>query len=383
MNREEQTDLLIIGAGPFGLAVAARAQHRGLSYVLCGKPLSFWKENMPKGMYLRSDYDWHLDPQNERTFENFMEAEGRTKSRPIALDVFLDYGRWFQRECEIEANDTFVAQLKRDGETFEAELTNGERIRAASVVCAPGFWPFRNVPAELIESVADEDWVHSAGFTDPRLFEGQRCLIVGGRQSAFETAALLAEHGAQSVSVVHRHATPHFATSDWSWVAGHLQAAQDSPGWFAGKSDDERKAIERQFWSEGRLKLEPWLGERLSRLDVEPIGNAVVERIERKPEGYRASLLGTDRQLDFDKLILATGFRVDMSRVDYLRPLLHELSVVDGFPELTPSFESSSLAGLYLVGLAAARQFGPYMGFTASCPMAARVAVDAVAGLTH
>ena len=56
--------LLIIGAGPFGLAVAADARYHGLPVSVIGKPMAFWRENMPRGMVLRSASDWHLDPQD-------------------------------------------------------------------------------------------------------------------------------------------------------------------------------------------------------------------------------------------------------------------------------------------------------------------------------
>jgi cation diffusion facilitator CzcD-associated flavoprotein CzcO len=59
-----ETDLLIIGAGPFGLAAAAQASHLGIQHVVVGRPMEFWRKNMPAGMYLRSACDWHLDPTN-------------------------------------------------------------------------------------------------------------------------------------------------------------------------------------------------------------------------------------------------------------------------------------------------------------------------------
>ena len=63
------TDLLITGAGPFGLSVAAYAAHRGLNYRCVGAPMEFWRASMPKGMYLRSACDWHLDPIGIDTIE--------------------------------------------------------------------------------------------------------------------------------------------------------------------------------------------------------------------------------------------------------------------------------------------------------------------------
>ncbi len=47
------TDFLVIGAGPFGLAMAAQAQALGVDHILVGQPMSFWKQHMPAGMVLR------------------------------------------------------------------------------------------------------------------------------------------------------------------------------------------------------------------------------------------------------------------------------------------------------------------------------------------
>ena len=55
------TRLLVIGAGPYGLSVAALARERGIETVTLGRPMGFWREHMPEGMLLRSGLDWHLD----------------------------------------------------------------------------------------------------------------------------------------------------------------------------------------------------------------------------------------------------------------------------------------------------------------------------------
>src|SRR5437899_668515 len=91
-------DLLIIGAGPFGLAMAAQAGNLGLDHRVVGKPMEFWKQNMPKGMYLRSACDWHLDPIGRDTIESFTKTQGLTTPQvePLSLEFYLRYAQWFQ-----------------------------------------------------------------------------------------------------------------------------------------------------------------------------------------------------------------------------------------------------------------------------------------------
>ena len=100
---KHKTDLLIIGAGPFGLAVAAQASHLGIEHLVTGKPMEFWKQNMPAGMYLRSACDWHLDPTNIHTIDNFLAERGQTAKdvEPLSLEFYLSYAEWFQKQKQI------------------------------------------------------------------------------------------------------------------------------------------------------------------------------------------------------------------------------------------------------------------------------------------
>ena len=75
------TDVLIIGAGPFGICLAAHVQKLGLDYLMVGKPMEFWKKHMPAGMYLRSACDWHLDVNGVYTIEQYLEEQGLKPSQ--------------------------------------------------------------------------------------------------------------------------------------------------------------------------------------------------------------------------------------------------------------------------------------------------------------
>jgi cation diffusion facilitator CzcD-associated flavoprotein CzcO len=97
---ERHISLLIIGAGPFGLTMAAYAQHKKIKYIVLGKAMDFWKNNMPKGMYLRSACDWHCDPFDQDTFECYLESRNSTAAdvEPLALDFYLSYVEWFVKQ---------------------------------------------------------------------------------------------------------------------------------------------------------------------------------------------------------------------------------------------------------------------------------------------
>ena len=97
----QSTELLVIGAGPFGLSVAAHAKHCGMSVTVVGEPMGFWKHNMPAGMLLRSGLDWQLDAGEVHTLVSFIE-EKRLPLRaaePIPVEIFRDYAEWF-RQCK-------------------------------------------------------------------------------------------------------------------------------------------------------------------------------------------------------------------------------------------------------------------------------------------
>jgi hypothetical protein len=197
-------------------------------------------------------------------------------------------------------------------------------------------------------------------------------LIVGGRQSAFETAALLAESGAERVDIVHRHDPPRFMEADWGFVEPLMKATLRWPGWFRSLPTPEREAIERRFWAEGRLKLEPWLTPRLARPEIRRWANATVSSPGELPGGAVAARLSGGELLHADHIILATGYKADLAKVPYLAGVLDQVQIADGFPILDERFQTS-VPGLFITGFAATRDFGPFFGFVRGSTVAAEI----------
>ena len=372
---EERCKLLVIGAGPFGLAMAAQARELGIDHVVLGESMSFWKNHMPAGMVLRSGCDWHLDPTERDTIERFLRVRGQAPSdvEPLPLGLYLEYAAWFEEVKGIRARPVRVTRLDGSDGGFEATLDDGTTLGAQQVLLALGFAPFAHVPDELAALIPADLSSHTCDCVAPEQFSGQRILIVGGRQSAFESAALLAEAGAAAVHVCHRHATPDFAVSDWSWVEPLLHRIEDEPGWYRGLPEHEREALNAHFWGEGRLKLEPWLGPRVHHEAITIRPGTRVIGTERIKDGLRVRL-DTARTIGVDHVLFATGYKVDLERVGFLKAgnLFDRIERHDGYAVLDDHLQTT-VPGLFVTSLAAARDFGLFFAFTAAVRASARI----------
>ena len=312
------TELLVIGAGPYGLSVAAHARQCGIDTVTVGTPMGFWREHMPAGMFLRSGPDWHLDVAGEHTFVAFLASRNLTPADadPIPIALYLDYTDWFMAQQQLPIDDVRVARLAPSGDGFVAEVNDGESIRADVVVAAPGIAQFAALPP-WAAAVPPERGAHTANLVTFEDLRGARCLIIGGRQSAYEWAALLCDHGAERVDLVHRHDVPRFAAADWSFVDGYIGETLRTSGWWRSLQEREREAISRRFWEVGRLTLEPWIVPRLDTRVHQWPRNEVVH-VEDDGAATRATLATGDR-IEADFVVLATGFRADSRRCPTLR----------------------------------------------------------------
>lgn len=366
---------LIIGAGPFGLALAAHLKQRGIDHLVVGKPMEFWEKNMPEGMYLRSGCDWHLDVDGAFTMEAFLAQQHRSAAdaEPIALELYLSYVRWFIEQTQPAILPAYVVDLRQTPEGFTVTLDNQQTLEAQHVVVAVGFQYFAHIPDDVAGRLPNGRFSHTCDTVRMEEFTGKRVLIIGGRQSAFEWTALLREKGAKQVHVCYRHDTPHFAAAHWGWVMDVVDKIGQHPAWFRELTTEGKEEYRYRLWAEGRLKVEPWLDERIHYSNVSLHPHTHVAETKIVPDDSVHVWLSNDELLEVDHIITATGYKVETRHLPFLNPsLLSSLSCTNGYPTLDTHFESN-VPGLFFTSFMAGQDFGPFFGFTIAVRTAAQL----------
>jgi len=381
-------DVAIVGAGPYGLSAAAHLRARGFEIRVFGEPMSFWERSMPAGLLLRSPWDASQlsDPKGELSLDAFQTAQGVQIPTPIPIEHFVAYGRWFQSRAVPEVDTRKVACVDATGEGFRLTLQDGEEVRSQRVVIAGGITPFASRPPQFAGLPADLA-SHSSEFTQPSRFAGQQVVVIGGGQSALESAALLHEAGAD-VEVVLRAPVVH-----WTWQRPWLHTFRPVGAILYAWPDVGPAFVSHFVARPGVYRLLPrsvqdkwairslrptgtrWLKPRIQSIPI-TTGRSVTSA---SPAGSRVSLTfsdGTQRRVHH--VLLATGYRVNVAQYSFLSSaLLGSMRRINGYPQLSACFETS-LLGLYFVGAPAAWSFGPLMRFVAGAEFAARAVTQSV-----
>jgi thioredoxin reductase len=388
MRTKSDVEVAVIGAGPYGLAVAAHLRGRNVPFRILGKPMSSWIEHMPKGMYLKSEaFASNIgDPGGVHSLARYCsetDAEYEDYGAPVSLETFVGYGLWFQQSVVAEVEQAQVVSVSRAADGFDLWLDDGDQFSAARVVVATGHAAFCYTPAEL-EALPDDLLTHSGDHRDLSHLRGKDVVVLGAGQSALETAALLVESGADARLVVRKptvawNSIPE--ASDRSLLARiRTPVAGLGPGWAIWAYSNLPLAFHR-FPEERRLRTVAttfgpsgawWLRERVEGRVPALVGRTLVGAAE---DHGRAQLTldvdGRSETIETDHVIAATGYRAALSRLPFLSAgLVQDIRCVSDTPKLSTHFESS-VPGLYFVGLLSANAFGPLMRFVHGTSFAA------------
>jgi FAD-dependent urate hydroxylase len=387
-------DLVIIGAGPYGLAAAAHLRTiKGLEFRVFGQPMSFWDQNMPVGMFLRSNWTATqiADPDSALTLEAYQAAHGVRFSLPVPIEHFVGYGLWYQRQAVPDLDRRNITHLESHPKGFRLILADGDTLLARRVVIAAGIGSFAWRPPEFPGLPAFLT-SHSSEHRDFQKFVGKRVLIVGGGQSALESGALLHE-GAAEVEIVARSPRIHWL-GGWASKTLHHRLGMFTRNLLYAPTD-VGPAVLSQLLARPHLvrKLPRGLQDKLTKRAVRPAGARwLVDRLKNTPIRLGRSVvevtpvaekvkvkLDDHTERTVDHILLATGYRVDVSKYNFLAPgLVAAIDRFNGYPRLKAGLETS-VPGLHILGAPARWSFGPLMQFVSGARFASHELVRSIA----
>ncbi|HEV7937926.1 MAG TPA: FAD-dependent oxidoreductase [Solirubrobacteraceae bacterium] len=387
--------MLVIGAGPHGLAATAHLRAAGVPTRVFGEALSFWRETMPPEMFLRSSPRASniSDPGGELSLARWADHNSRKIGSLVPIGDFIDYGEWFQAQAAPDLDRRQVTRVERRSDELVVTLSDGEQLSASRVVVAVGLGRFAHVPP-VFASLPASHATHAAQCPDLARFAGRSVAVIGSGQTALESAAILGEAGAKVEVIARAPRIFWLGGYGWGGVDGRpvLPPPPPSGGTPAPPSWRARRGL---YWHEaptevggrytGWIGAAPdvcrrlprvvrgpltehcirpaggyWLPNRLREVTI-TLGRSTVEALPL--DDQVALRLDDGGERIVDHVLLGTGYRIDVGRFSFLAPdVLAGLKTKGGSPVLTRGLESS-IAGLHFTGALAAESFGPAMRF--------------------
>jgi len=381
------TDVAIVGAGPYGLSLSSHLSERRVEHRIFGFPMESWAKNMPKGMLLKSEgFASSISNPAGYTLAAFCKETGENYAdigTPVPLETFSGYGLTFQNRYVPQLERRAVTSVSRENKGFRVALDQGASFTARRVVVAAGIGAFAFVPPEL--DLGPEFCSHSSVHADLSVFAGKDVAVIGGGASAVDTAVILHEMGAHPVLIARtRDLAMHAPGPNPRPVLERLRRPNsgigpswrsrfytDLPDLFRLFPEPHRLAVAHHF----PVPAGGWfMKERLESCVRVKTGHRVAA-VEEKDGRLRLLLEGRNgvrTRVEADHVIAATGYRADVARLAFLDEALRkELRLTGTAPRLSGQFESS-VTGLHFVGPIAADSFGPLMRFVFGTAFASR-----------
>jgi cation diffusion facilitator CzcD-associated flavoprotein CzcO len=386
----------IVGAGPYGLSLAAHLREAGVPHRIFGHPMQSWATQMPATMLLKSDgFASNLSSGSVPfTLEDFCTLTGRTYHAtqiPVQVEDFIAYGQEFARRFVPNLEECNVAAVEREDGVFRLTLVNGDSFLARHVIVATGVSLFQYMPPDLAH-LPREMVTHTTAHHVFENFAGQDVTVLGRGASSLNSAALLHEAGSR-VTLITRKFKIHFHSTGDPSQRSLLERIMhpSSPlgyslrSWFSSTMPGLMRAlpgpvrdllIYKHLGPAGGSTLRERIEGKFPTLMGWTISSA--ELVEaQNPDDRRIRLTLTNAEGDTREhitshIIAGTGFRVDMNRYRFLNDAIRaEIRCRrDGAPRLSRNFQTS-VKGLTMIGPVAHSSFGPLLRFAAGSQFAA------------
>jgi thioredoxin reductase len=379
------TDVAIIGAGPYGLSLAAHLRARGVNYRIFGEAMRFWRD-MPVGVNLKSlAFATSISvPKSGHSFPNWCRSHGLEDFEPCTMQSFSAYGLEIQKRFVPDLEEVLVTNVSSRTDGFEVALSSGEQLRAQNVVVCTGLSGLAQIP-DILQGLGPDRMRHTFDISDYGEFRSKSVAVVGAGASAVEAGALVCEAGGSSeVFVRGREAVFHGRTPRVRPLWERIKNPMTVLG--AGR---DNWVIQQLPLSVHMLPLERrtrfvkrylgpaspwWIKDRI--LGKVPI-HVRHELVEVREANRRVQLTmrdgeGSLRNVEVDFVIAGTGYDANVSRLKFFDPkVLERIHRTEQAPTLNINFESS-VPGLYFAGPLSFMCFGPLFRFVTGAEVTAR-----------
>ena len=347
-----ENEVLVLGAGPAGLAVAGCLVTRGV-------PTSVLDAGAAVGDSWRQRYDrLHLHtPRIQSGLPGLRPP--RSGGRWLAKDDYAAYLAGYARRHGIEPELGVVAErVDRTGDGYTVSTDAGPR-QAATVVVATGYQRVPVVPAWPGTENFRGELLHSSGYRSPAPYRGKRVLVVGTGNSGAEIAADLAEQDADEVWLSCR-TPPHVIRRQTGPIPTTILGIPNQylP---AGLVDPVSRQLARLTAPDlapyGLPRPTTGLKSQFLRTSVVPlidvglVAQLYAGRVQVVPAvasfGADGVVLSDGRELEVDVVVAATGYRRG------LEDLVGHLGVLDadGAPRVHGARTHPDAPGLQFIGM--------------------------------
>jgi cation diffusion facilitator CzcD-associated flavoprotein CzcO len=344
------TDVLVAGAGPAGLAVAAELRRRGVEPLVVDRGSGV-------GESWRRRYDrLHLHTPRVQSALPGMRIPRRF-GRWVAKDDMAQYLVRYAAHHGIEPRfGTEVQRLERTDGAWTA-VTDDGKLTARQVVVASGYNCAPVAPSWPGQESFPGAVVHASAYSSPAPYRNRSVLVVGPGNTGAEIAADLAESGASRVWLAVPTPPNVVPRSLWRVPITLLSISMDhSPAWLA---DPLNRLMQRVFVGDltrhGLPRARQGVVAQMRATGVTPTIDVGLIRelragrvtpvaaVSRFEDG--SVVLADDARIEPDAVIAATGYTTG------LQPMMGHLGVLDGRGRPLVNGRRAAAPGLRFVGL--------------------------------
>ncbi|NQV16443.1 NAD(P)-binding domain-containing protein [bacterium] len=332
------TPILIVGQGPYGLALANYLEHKGLDFRIIGKPMELWRKHTFSDTALRSDMATSeiAHPKNRYSIDAFRKQVGlRSDSEErVTVKEYRNYIDWVLDKIPYKIQEVYLKKLTQHQGRFHAELETGELIKAKQVVIATGVAHHLNVPEEFKKAA---DVIHSYQVAKIESLKHKKILVVGSGQSAAEAIEVCQQN--ENLVQWYSRKEPRYYSEPLDLPKWMFDLVVKSAGLFRRLPPI---IIKNLFSIFSATTITPDYKSKLSQ----------ITRFSVKPD-----------LAEYDHVITATGYRYSLNHMTFLgEELRSSLKMRASMPSIDKNFMSST-KNLYFVGPSTEAFFGPPMKF--------------------